>query len=199
MSTRVIGWLATALRGADDGAFATMDGKVVLWNAAIARRLGYTARDVIGQPWEDLICGHPEDGRHVCDRHEPIHTFDMRARTKSGRPLWVTMSVLIIPGAPTVHLIRDVTATRRLLTLVQEHLSSGVSSTNGAVRTDAALTPRELEILGLLAQGHNTARVVERLRVSRATVRNHVQNILAKLGVHSRLEAVAYATRQRLV
>jgi DNA-binding NarL/FixJ family response regulator len=37
------------------------------------------------------------------------------------------------------------------------------------------------------------------LRVSRATVRNHVQNILDKLGVHSRLEAVAYATRPRLV
>jgi two-component system NarL family response regulator len=41
--------------------------------------------------------------------------------------------------------------------------------------------------------------MAERLHVSPSTVRNHVQNILEKLGAHSRLEAVAYATRQRLL
>jgi two-component system nitrate/nitrite response regulator NarL len=41
--------------------------------------------------------------------------------------------------------------------------------------------------------------MAERLHVSPATVRNHVQHILAKLGLHSRLEAAAYATRHRLL
>jgi two-component system nitrate/nitrite response regulator NarL len=50
-----------------------------------------------------------------------------------------------------------------------------------------------------MADGLGTAAVAERLHVSRATIRNHVQNILAKLGVHSRLQAVAFATRHRLL
>jgi DNA-binding NarL/FixJ family response regulator len=50
-----------------------------------------------------------------------------------------------------------------------------------------------------MTQGLNTAATATRLAVSRATVRNHVQNIFGKLGVHSRLEAVAYARRHRLL
>ena len=61
------------------------------------------------------------------------------------------------------------------------------------------LTRRELEILRLVATGADTKTAAERLHVSPATVRNHVQNILGKLGVHSRLQAVAYATTHRLL
>jgi DNA-binding NarL/FixJ family response regulator len=61
------------------------------------------------------------------------------------------------------------------------------------------LTRREVEILHLIATGLNTKDAAERLHVSPATIRNHVQNILGKLGAHSRLEAVAYATRNRLI
>jgi DNA-binding NarL/FixJ family response regulator len=64
---------------------------------------------------------------------------------------------------------------------------------------DGPLTRRELEVLRLLATGVNTKGAAEKLHVSPATVRNHVQNIFGKLGVHSRLEAVAYANRHRLL
>jgi two-component system nitrate/nitrite response regulator NarL len=56
-----------------------------------------------------------------------------------------------------------------------------------------------VEVLRLLADGRSTKAVAEALHVSPATVRNHVQNVLAKLGVHSRLEAVAYASKHRMV
>jgi DNA-binding CsgD family transcriptional regulator len=58
------------------------------------------------------------------------------------------------------------------------------------------LTAREREILGLLAVGMGTAAIAGHLAISTATVRNHVQRIIAKLRVHSRLAAVArgYAT-----
>jgi len=58
------------------------------------------------------------------------------------------------------------------------------------------LTAREREILSLLAAGMGTAAIAEHLAISTATVRNHVQRIIAKLRVHSRLAAVArgYAT-----
>lgn len=64
---------------------------------------------------------------------------------------------------------------------------------------EGGLTPREGEVLGLLAQGLGTAAISERLFISRKTVGTHVQRILAKLGMHSRAEAVAFAYRQGMV
>ena len=52
------------------------------------------------------------------------------------------------------------------------------------------LTDRERTVLDMLARGFETRQIVRRLGVSESTVRTHVQNILAKLGVHSRLQAV---------
>jgi DNA-binding CsgD family transcriptional regulator len=59
----------------------------------------------------------------------------------------------------------------------------------------AGLTPREREVLGLLMDGAGTLQVSRRLGISAKTVKTHVQNILGKLDVRSRLEAVALATR----
>lgn len=55
------------------------------------------------------------------------------------------------------------------------------------------LTPREVEVLRLLAQGFNRPAIAARLLVSPHTVRTHTQNVFAKLGVHSGLEAAAVA------
>lgn len=61
------------------------------------------------------------------------------------------------------------------------------------------LTPRERECLHLLTDGYDTATMARHLGVSLTTVRTHVQAVLVKLGVHSRLEAAALATRYGLV
>lgn len=53
------------------------------------------------------------------------------------------------------------------------------------------LTPRELEVLRALSVGGSTAEIAEQLRISATTVRSYVKSLLGKLGVHSRLEAVA--------
>jgi DNA-binding NarL/FixJ family response regulator len=53
--------------------------------------------------------------------------------------------------------------------------------------------------LELLAQGSGTDEIGRALTISPATVRNHVQNILDKLGVHSRLEAIAHAYQHGLI
>lgn len=62
-----------------------------------------------------------------------------------------------------------------------------------------ALTSREREILRALAEGLPTREICQRLSITPNTLRTHVQNILAKLRVHSKLEAVAFAIRHRLV
>jgi len=61
------------------------------------------------------------------------------------------------------------------------------------------LTPRERQVLDGLAAGDTTAMLAGRLGMSRTTLRTHVQSILSKLGVHSRLEAVSYAISRSLV
>lgn len=61
------------------------------------------------------------------------------------------------------------------------------------------LTPRELEVLKALTEGLSTPEICERLYIAPNTLRTHVQNIMGKLRVHSKLEAVAFALRNRLV
>jgi DNA-binding NarL/FixJ family response regulator len=62
-----------------------------------------------------------------------------------------------------------------------------------------ALTPRELEVLRALTEGLSTPEVCDHLSITPNTLRTHVQNIMGKLHVHSKLEAVAFALRHKLV
>jgi DNA-binding NarL/FixJ family response regulator len=61
------------------------------------------------------------------------------------------------------------------------------------------LTARELEVLKLVARGMSNRDVADQLYISENTVKNHVRNILEKLHLHSRMEAVMYAVRKRLL
>ena len=65
--------------------------------------------------------------------------------------------------------------------------------------TTFRLTERELEVLRLVAQGLNNKDIAKRLFISENTVKNHVRNLLEKLQLHSRMEAVLYAVREKLV
>lgn len=60
------------------------------------------------------------------------------------------------------------------------------------------LTPRELDVLRLLAQGLSNAAIAEELTVSVNTIRNHIANLSAKLGAHSKLEALSIAVQRGL-
>jgi NarL family two-component system response regulator LiaR len=61
------------------------------------------------------------------------------------------------------------------------------------------LTERELEVLALMVEGLNNTQIAGRLTVSSSTIKSHVSNILSKLGVASRTEAVTLALRSRIV
>jgi DNA-binding NarL/FixJ family response regulator len=60
------------------------------------------------------------------------------------------------------------------------------------------LTDRELQVLKLVAKGMNNREISKQLYISENTVKNHVRNILEKLQLHSRMEAVMYAVREKL-
>jgi PAS domain S-box-containing protein len=207
--------LEGVLNRAADGACATTGtGRIALWNAAAERILGYPAREVVGRTCCEVFAGRDVAGNRLCyagchvvtlvQRGEPVQHFQMATRTKLGKPVWLDVSILVAQAArrdlgTTVHLFRDVTATREIETLVREHLACVAQPPRpDGTSGHGELTRRELEILRLIAGGANTRVMAERLRVSPATVRNHVQNLLGKLQVHSRLEAAAYATRHGL-
>lgn len=206
--------LVDALRWAGDGSFVTdPEGRIILWNGAAEAMLGHTAAEVLGRPCCTLLRGEDIDGNSRCTpecaigahagQGKPIATFDMRTRTKAGLTAWINVSVLVIAdsrtGAPfMLHLFRDVSST----TNGWPSLTRGwrrSRGTTGHPTGSTALTRREREVLGLMGEGFNTAAMAQRLHLSRATVRNHVQNIFLKLDVHSRLEAVAHGLRHRLL
>ena len=61
------------------------------------------------------------------------------------------------------------------------------------------LTPRQREVLALLADGASTTQIATTLGLAEETVRNHIRQLLRRLGVHTRLAAVAYARREGLI
>jgi PAS domain S-box-containing protein len=203
------GGLDRTLAHAGAGAFVIdADERIILWNQAAEEVMGYTPRELIGRRCRDVFGEQNGDGNRLrcrgCHtvRHaghsELIQTFDLRTRTKAGKPVWINVGVLAChtDGArrSTIHVFSDVTESRTLLQRMHEQLARS-DPADGA---GASLTRRESEVLRLMTLGMNTAAAAKQLRVSPATIRNHVQNIFAKLGVHSRLEAVAYASRHRM-
>jgi PAS domain S-box-containing protein len=150
-----------------------------------------------------------------------VPSFDLVSHKADGRPVWLNISVVLIrstpDGAPrTLNLFRDVTRQRQVEERARQTLellgqaSRGQIAANGhvsiAAGSDSApehpvskLSPREKEVLQLLSLGLTTEQIAESLSVSRVTARNHINRLLLKLGVQSRLQAVIYASQQGLV
>jgi len=130
--------------------------------------------------------------------HHPRTKVVMITGTESTEPL---VTALEIGVSGYTRKDQRVEAIARVLELaasgelaIDRELLRGVRSTTRPARQRTALddlTPRERHVLGLLVDGMNTNEIVTQLGVSQSTVRTHVQNIFAKLGVHSRLQAVA--------
>jgi len=84
-------------------------------------------------------------------------------------------------------------------TLSPEAAQALIETTNQPPEPGLALTEREREVLALMVEGLNNTQIAARLTVSPSTIKSHVSNILAKLGVASRTEAVTLALRHHIV
>lgn len=194
---------------------------IVLWNGEAARILGYPADQILGKKCYQVFCGRDVHGCPVCrqgcaalasaEHLQPAPTTDMEVRTRDGTDIWLNLTTAVVPSrrgelAVLVHLFREVTNEHNLLSVAREFAERVSADSSKApvsrtvpTRDSGDLTPREREVLTLLASGLSTAPIAERLCISPRTVRNHVNSILGKLGVHTRLEAVAYSIENGLV
>jgi DNA-binding CsgD family transcriptional regulator len=143
----------------------------------------------------------------------------IRVITQGGAPRWLEVSALharkLDGSTCVVHIFHDVTEHvephrhSAVAADVFHHLGSILRLPVGHVEridSDSAqpltlehLTPREHEVLELLAQGMATIEIATALGISRVTARNHVTRVIEKLGVKTRLQAVLAASRLGLV
>ncbi len=97
-------------------------------------------------------------------------------------------------------LVRAIRAARAgRATLSPEAAQTLVEAANQPPAPGLDLTEREREVLALMVEGLNNTQIAGRLTVSRSTIKSHVSNILSKLGVASRTEAVTLALRNHIV
>lgn len=215
--------LFEALRDAADGAFIIDENlRIVFWNRTAEAVLGFDSEDVAGQFCYQLLHGYDE-GRHLICRErcqvaqlalksKPVPNYDIHVTTKQGDNRWLNMSVFTYRMVDTngkkmiVHLFHDLDQKKvdeKLMTHLVEVINRYQDlSYNGKTEIESfpeALTPREREILSLLTSGHSTRDIANLLSISLNTVRNHIQHILQKLQVHTRLEAVAIAIKHDLI
>ena len=187
------------LETAPYGAFAiNLDQNIVFWNSKAQRILGYEPEQVLGRKCYEVLQGLALDSvTPFCTRdcpaiaaaragHIPAAT-QARMQCSSGERKRVTVIPLI------VHDDQDRTM---LIHMFHETPAQGPGS--GQDQTPP-LTPREHEILGLLAQGMRPTDIASRLSISVHTVRKHISNAAEKLHSHGAMSAVLAAQRQNLI
>jgi PAS domain S-box-containing protein len=208
-----------------DGVFA-VDGnqRIIYWSPSARALLGFTPREVLGKDCFQVIAGGDYQNHPYCRRDcpvmasarkgEAVASYDVQARTKDGADVWLNTTIVSLPEdvarkRVVVHLFRDVTKRRRAEELAEEMIDSVSRFTAGPPEEPKEVTPypppgpsltaREIQVLKLLAVGTSTEAIARTLGVTRSTARNHIESVLSKLGVHSRLQAVVYATEHGLV
>jgi DNA-binding NarL/FixJ family response regulator len=140
------------------------------------------------------------DGFEVCRELRDRFGDDLPVVLVSGRRVTTHDRIAGLLIGADDYLVKPVNADElliRLRRLLTRSTDAREDRSDAAVRD--VLSPRELEILLLLARGLSAAAIADRLVISRKTVASHLQHVMAKLGVHSRAHAVAEAYRLGLV
>ncbi len=173
--------------------------RIVVWNKEASRVLGYDGSTALGRPCYQVLAGCDEDGHRFCREScsvisnavdgQALPAPRLTARTSSGTKVVLDVSTIVLSFDEDLHAVIH------------------VCRVPGPTRPDTAaedfshlcLTAREEEVLHNLCAGQGTDDIAEALGISVTTVRNHLQRLMNKLGVHTRSEAIALAFRLGLV
>lgn len=222
-------WVEGLGQTADAVFVVTSGRRILLWNDAAEQTFGYAPREILGRRCCDTLSGRSCSGKMWChancqvqrqvSRGEKPKNVTLLIRAKDGHDVCANVTFIAVPYKGrylTVHIARCVEPPERYkdaLGKIRQVLRESGALNGKGVRPFGhnggddsfetedmpRLTGREIEILSLVAEGFPNAAIATRLCVSSFTVRNHVQNILDKLGLHSRTQAVSFAYKTRLL
>jgi PAS domain S-box-containing protein len=207
-----------------DGVFVVDANKhIIRWNKGAEKILRHSEAEVLNHECYRVISGRVAPDKVLCSQNCKIHSsvlkgtlhknFDLLTQTNDGDPLWLNITTLSPSdaGEPFVaHIVRDITREKKA-ELALERLLADLgfrgpmvkhSTTTGHPEPDKpsiALSSREVEVLTLLAEGLSTKGLAQKLSISHFTARNHIQNILVKLSLHSKAQAVSYAFKRGIL
>jgi PAS domain S-box-containing protein len=204
-----------ALRSSD-GLFVTDEQqRIVAWSPSAEAALGHRAADVIGRRCYEVIAGTDICSHPVCrprctavtnaSRGRTTASYDGAALGSKGQRVWINNSIIVYRDdgdrrTLLVHLFRrrkPPTAERPETPAAPQPRARG----RGPARRGGLqpLSRRELETLRMFAAGQTTAEIAEALTISRYTARNHINNLLRKLGARNRIEGLLVATERHLI
>lgn len=175
-------------------------GTIVAWNEAATQLLGYR-REILGRKCWQVLRGCDVYGNAYCGEHcalreqafrgEPVHACTMYYTSAGGEQVHVRARALLLGPDRLAILLSPAGAL--------EPVEMGAAARPPVDKNRSVLSARQREVLSLMAEGKSTAEISDLLGISAATVRNHVQGILARLKVHNRLQAVVLARRIGLI
>jgi PAS domain S-box-containing protein len=180
------------------------DGVVITWNARAEARYGWTRAEAVGRHISELTV--PDDDRRVAEeimtslqRGESWQgSFRLRRKDGSVFSAFVKDSPILDDDGRLVGIVgvSIEIADPELAAAVRSVIGEG-NHNHGLGRRTRTLSPREREVLALLARGLTGEQIAERLVLSPETVRTHIRNAREKLGASTRVEAVTMALLAR--
>lgn len=211
------------VNGTADPAYALDgDGLIVAWNPASVTFFGVAESDALGRSCSSVLKGVDECGRECSEdctvqQHArncvPVKSYDVQVNAEGSRH-WCNMTILAAGGRGsrsqyTIHVARPADLQKRFENLIRDFVASETDLPAASIERLmqakhsptklTELTPREIEVLRLVADGNTTKRIAERLFISPTTVNNHVAHILNKMSARTRLEAVRRAEKAGLI
>ena len=183
-------------------------GRIVYMNERAETLLGTTARDAVGRACHGVVASRTASGAAFCSARCPLNAAadsggevppaDVKIGGRGARAEhWIEMTVIPVDGPDRtgrwmVHSVRVADRARRIEQYVARiaRRSDEIREMGGAA-APRELSPREAQVLDLMAEDEDPSRIAAALGLSYVTVRNHIQHAIAKLGAHSAAEAVA--------
>jgi len=217
--------LGDLLYSAVDGAYAVdANQRIIYWDPGCEEIFGRSSNWILGRPCSDVMCGkNPVTDEPFCKQGCSVakmasgeastapNSFSIKSKDKDGKEIVLSVNIVLVPspckkGWIVMHLLNRIMG-RDVISSIDYSLSGNqsvsppksIAASIGQDELVSRLTKREKEVLQLLSEGISLASIGKRLSISLTTVRNHMQHIQKRLGVHSQTEAVAYAYRHNLV
>jgi DNA-binding CsgD family transcriptional regulator len=206
-------YASNVINSTGDPAFAVnLEGRIVVWNRSAESLFGHTAAAAEGQQCWKLLRGCDSANNDYCSEQCPLRRMAfsgktvnstrllLKLRSRDVKPFIVSTLLLDGPGEPLMaHICRPDIERSTAPSLAEERRPRARTIQLSNNHQRGSLTRRQQEVLSLLAAGKPTPVIASLMCVTQNTVRNHIAQVLFKLNVHSRVEAVSLARQLELV